>query len=70
MASQAALDDVEVKQTTLGNRREAGEPLQPSLEATKISMDETYSYQAPKPKLAPAPVDQKALLKAVVEKSV
>lgn len=33
-------------------------------------MDETYSYQAPKPKAAPAPVDQKALLKAVVQKSI
>ena len=72
LASQAALDHVEVKQAAGSNKDEAslGEPLQPSAESTKISMDETFSYQKPKPKAAPAPVDQKALLQAVVQKSL
>jgi len=71
LSSQAALDHVEVKQT--GNNKEetaVGEPLQPSAEATKISMEETFTYQKPKPKPAPPPVDQKKLLQAVVQKSL
>jgi hypothetical protein len=60
-----------VKQTG-GNTKEdpLGEPLQPSAEATKISMDETFTYQKPKPAPAPAPVDQKKLLQTVVQKSL
>lgn len=71
LASQAALDHVEVKQTGSNNKEEVlGEPLQPSAESTKISMDETFTYQKPKPKPAPAPVDQKKLLQTVVQKSI
>ena len=44
--------------------------MQPSAEASKISMDETFAYQKPKPKLAPAPVDQKQLMQSVVQKSI
>ena len=47
-----------------------GEPLQPSAEATKISMEETFTYQKPKPKPTPPPVDQQKLLQAVVQKSL
>lgn len=44
--------------------------MQPSAEASKISMEETFSYQKPKPKPAPAPVDQKKLMQSVVQKSI
>ena len=49
LTSQAALDHVEVKYTGSNNKEEAslGEPLQPSAESTKISMDETFTYQKP-----------------------
>jgi hypothetical protein len=51
---------VQVAQTVgTANSRPAGEPLQPSVEASRISMDETFSYQKPKPKAPPPPVDQK-----------
>lgn len=72
LTSQAALDHVEVKYTGSNNKEEAslGEPLQPSAESTKISMDETFTYQKPQPKTPPAPVDQKKLLQTVVQKSI
>lgn len=63
---------MEVTQSATTNKEEGtlGEPLQPSAESTKISMDETFTYQKPTPKAAPAPEDQKKLLQAVVEKSL